>query len=128
MMADVVPPGCCAIENVSGNRIATPFAPPKPGNTPMITPSTMPANISIRLNHESATAKPPRRELISCIAGFQAKPKAASSGPLGNGTLNQTSNITKKTTIVTMLTAAIFSQPYLPRKRMKKAMKSAEAT
>ena len=30
---------------VSGRRIATPLAPPRPGSTPMITPSTMPTNI-----------------------------------------------------------------------------------
>src|SRR3954468_19741981 len=68
MMADVCPPGCCAIENVSGSRIATPLAPPSPGSTPMITPSVMPASMSSRLNQESATSKPPIRELISCMA------------------------------------------------------------
>jgi hypothetical protein len=68
MIAEVAPPGCCAIEKVSGSRIATPFAPPRPGSTPMITPSTMPANISIRLNHDMATAKPPMSDWISCIA------------------------------------------------------------
>src|SRR5688572_26265637 len=67
MIAEVAPPGCCAIWNVSGRRIATPLAPPSPGSTPMITPSTMPANISIRLNHESATPKPPIRFWISCM-------------------------------------------------------------
>ena len=30
--------------NVSGSRIATPLAPPRPGSTPMITPSTMPTD------------------------------------------------------------------------------------
>ena len=30
------------IEKVSGSRIATPLAPPRPGSTPMITPSVMP--------------------------------------------------------------------------------------
>ena len=30
------------IVNVSGSRIATPFAPPSPGSTPMMVPSTMP--------------------------------------------------------------------------------------
>ncbi len=44
--------------NVSGSRIATPFAPPSPGSTPMITPSVMPTSISIRLNGVSTTAKP----------------------------------------------------------------------
>src|SRR4051812_3644996 len=68
MIAEVCPPGCCAMENVSGSRIATPFAPPRPGRTPMITPRMIPANISIRLNHDRATAKPPIRDSISCIA------------------------------------------------------------
>src|SRR5579862_1068557 len=68
MIAEVCPPGCCAIEKVSGSRIATPLAPPSPGSTPMITPSVMPASISTRLNHESATAKPPIKLWISCIA------------------------------------------------------------
>jgi hypothetical protein len=30
------------IEKVSGKRIATPFAPPSPGSTPISTPSRMP--------------------------------------------------------------------------------------
>src|SRR5215216_5077831 len=70
MMAEVAPPGCWAIENVSGSRIATPLAPPSPGSTPMITPRTIPANISMRLNHDNATAKPPMSDWISCIAGL----------------------------------------------------------
>src|SRR6185295_6697344 len=70
MMAEVCPPGCCAIENVSGSRIATPLAPPRPGSTPMITPSTMPANISIRLNQVRATWKPPMSDWISCMAAL----------------------------------------------------------
>src|SRR6185312_12849879 len=68
MIAEVCPPGCCAIEKVRGSRIATPLAPPRPGSTPMITPRTTPASISTRLNHESATWKPPIRLWISCIA------------------------------------------------------------
>jgi len=44
--------------NVSGSRIATPFAPPRPGSTPMMTPRTMPTNISPRLNGVSAIEKP----------------------------------------------------------------------
>src|SRR4051794_25559565 len=70
MIADVAPPGCCAIWKVSGRRIATPLAPPRPGSTPMITPSTMPASISARLNHDIATAKPPSSDWISCMAGL----------------------------------------------------------
>src|SRR4029079_4147371 len=70
MIADVVPPGPCAIENVSGSRIATPLAPPSPGSTPMITPRMIPASISATLNHESATAKPPNSELISSMGAF----------------------------------------------------------
>jgi len=70
MMAEVCPPGCCAMENVSGSRIATPLAPPRPGSTPMMTPSVMPASISRTLNQESATWKPPIRDWISCMAGL----------------------------------------------------------
>ena len=46
------------IEKVSGNRMATPLAPPSPGSTPMSTPSTMPRNITPMLKGCSATAKP----------------------------------------------------------------------
>jgi hypothetical protein len=41
MMAEV---GC--IVNVSGSKIATPFAPPRPGKTPIKTPKIMPTNIN----------------------------------------------------------------------------------
>ena len=60
MMADVG-----GMENVSGSRIATPFAPPSPGKTPMMTPSRMPTIIKAKLYQESATLKPPMSELIS---------------------------------------------------------------
>ncbi len=46
------------IVNVSGSRIAMPFAPPSPGSTPMITPRLTPINMSSRLNGVNATAKP----------------------------------------------------------------------
>jgi hypothetical protein len=46
------------IENVSGSRIATPFAPPSPGSTPMITPSRIPITITSRLNGWRTVAKP----------------------------------------------------------------------
>ena len=46
------------IENVSGSRIATPLAPPRPGSTPMMTPSMMPTSITRMLNGWSTTAKP----------------------------------------------------------------------
>ena len=44
--------------NVNGSNIATPFAPPKPGNTPINIPSTMPKNISAIFTGDRATAKP----------------------------------------------------------------------
>ena len=53
MIADVG-----GIVNVSGSRIATPFAPPRPGSTPMMTPSTIPSTIRRMLNGCSTTAKP----------------------------------------------------------------------
>ena len=46
------------MENVSGSRIATPLAPPRPGSTPMMTPSMMPTSITRRLNGWMTTAKP----------------------------------------------------------------------
>ena len=95
------------IENVSGSRIATPLAPPRPGSTPMMTPSTMPTNISRKLNGVSTTAKPWNSALISAkvfLTGTDVAARrnaavssrattAGSSVPLGSGTLNQISNI-----------------------------------
>src|SRR5678809_1287030 len=68
MIAEVVPPGDCAMENVSGSRMATPLAPPRPGSTPMITPSTMPTNISPRFLKLRAMRKPPARDESSSIS------------------------------------------------------------
>src|ERR687888_113858 len=65
MIAEVVPPGVWAMEKVSGSRIATPFAPPRPGSTPMITPSTMPTSISSTFLKLRATRKPPARACSS---------------------------------------------------------------
>src|SRR5689334_17480112 len=73
MIAVVVPPGCCAMEKVSGSRIATPFAPPRPGSTPMITPSTMPTNMKATFLKLSATRKPCASDWISSI---NARPSA----------------------------------------------------
>jgi hypothetical protein len=50
---------------VNGNRIAIPFAPPKPGNTPIITPRVTPTSINSKLKGVIATAKPLNRALIS---------------------------------------------------------------
>src|SRR6185437_4066191 len=83
MIAEVCPPGCCAIEKVSGSRIATPFAPPNPGSTPMITPSVMPASISSRLNQERATSKPPIRCWICSIAMASGVSEGRFDRPLG---------------------------------------------
>src|SRR3954469_20809648 len=81
MIAEVVPPGLCAIENVSGSRMATPLAPPRPGSTPMITPSTMPTNISPRFLKLSAMMKPPARDASSSI--FLADAQQVLERPLG---------------------------------------------
>lgn len=53
------------IVNVSGNRIAMPFAPPNPGSTPMMTPRLTPINMSNRLNGVNAIAKPWNSALMS---------------------------------------------------------------
>src|SRR5918992_1650165 len=58
MIAEVAPPGVCAMPKVSGSRIATPFAPPRPGSTPISTPRITPTNMSAMLVGLSATAKP----------------------------------------------------------------------
>src|SRR5882762_3669649 len=100
MIAEVVPPGCCAIENVRGSRMATPFAPPRPGSTPMMMPRTTPTNISSRLSGDSATPNPCISALISstqppfpCAGARRANPPARRSiesqrdleRPLGKG-------------------------------------------
>src|SRR3989337_2586084 len=68
MMAEVCPSGVCAMAKVSGSRIATPFAPPRPGSTPMITPRITPVNIRARLVGVIATPKPCISDGISPIA------------------------------------------------------------
>src|SRR3970040_2101270 len=73
MIAEVWPSGVCAMPKVSGSRIATPFAPPRPGSTPMITPRITPVNMSARLVGVSATLKPCIRDWISSIASAQAQ-------------------------------------------------------
>src|SRR5581483_5040419 len=83
MIAEVVPPGRCAIEKVSGSRIATPFAPPSPGSTPMMMPSTTPMNISIRLKGDSATPKPWMREPSSSTSASSSEPQRRLERPLG---------------------------------------------
>jgi len=47
-----------SIVNVSGSKIATPFGPPNPGNTPTNTPSTNPTIIKASVFHVISTAKP----------------------------------------------------------------------
>src|SRR6188474_1661177 len=76
MIAEVAPPGVCAMPKVSGSRMATPFAPPRPGSTPMITPRITPVNISAMLVGVSATPKPCISAWISSMSvqpdpGFQ---------------------------------------------------------
>ena len=56
------------IENVSGSRIATPLAPPRPGSTPMTTPSRMPTIITPMLNGSRTVAKPFIKLPISSIS------------------------------------------------------------
>src|SRR5687768_8852442 len=68
MIAEVAPPGIWAMPKVSGSRIATPFAPPRPGSTPMITPRMIPVNISSRFVSDSATPNPCTSAWISSIS------------------------------------------------------------
>src|SRR5581483_10645849 len=75
---------------VSGSRIATPFGPPRPGNTPTKTPSTRPTIMKASVLNVSRTPNPrssrpnasiallsahpgcgePRFALLSCICAF----------------------------------------------------------
>src|SRR6476620_9952009 len=80
MIAEVVPPGLWAIENVRGSNIATPFAPPRPGKTPMITPRMTPANMRTRFFSDSAIAKPCSSEFSSSMS---IQPQGRLKGPLG---------------------------------------------
>src|SRR3970040_157301 len=73
MIAEVWPSGVAAMAKVSGSRIATPFAPPRPGSTPMITPRITPVNISARFFSVSATPKPCISDWISSIASAHAQ-------------------------------------------------------
>ena len=60
---------------VRGSKIATPLAPPRPGSTPMMTPSRMPTIIRARLYQDRATLKPPISE-VSCPLCLPAVPWA----------------------------------------------------
>src|SRR6478735_5660392 len=66
---------------VSGNRMATPLAPPRPGSTPMMTPSTTPVNISTRFISVIATPKPWISDWISSIAPPSIQPEPAFDRP-----------------------------------------------
>src|SRR3546814_5479571 len=48
---------------VSGNRMATPLAPPSPGSTPMSTPSVIPMNMYRQFMGSARTPKPAISEL-----------------------------------------------------------------
>ena len=61
--------------NVSGRRIATPLAPPSPGSTPMITPSTMPTTITMMLKGCSDDREAMKQ--ISDFFHFLARPTDA---------------------------------------------------
>ena len=56
------------MENVRGSRMATPLAPPRPGSTPMTTPSRMPTIMTPMLNGSRTVAKPCIKLAISSIS------------------------------------------------------------
>src|SRR4051812_47071127 len=57
------------IEKVRGSRMATPLAPPRPGSTPISTPSVMPTIISSRFIGVRMTLNPWSRDPISFMRG-----------------------------------------------------------
>src|SRR6478735_5366125 len=58
---------------VSGSRIATPLAPPRPGNTPISTPSVMPTNIRPMFIGVRTTANPCSSEFSSTMGSSVAQ-------------------------------------------------------
>ena len=56
------------MEKVSGNKMATPFAPPNPGRTPISTPSKIPTNINRTFWNVRATANPCIKLFMSSTA------------------------------------------------------------
>ena len=76
--------------NVSGSRIATPLAPPRPGRTPMMTPSRMPTIIKAKLYQDSATLKPPMSDAISSTSSpSRSLPRACELGSITLSTVNR---------------------------------------
>src|SRR6476646_1545558 len=61
------------IVKVSGSRMATPLAPPRPGSTPIRTPSVMPTNIRPMFIGVRTTAKPCSSEFSSTIRASAPK-------------------------------------------------------
>jgi hypothetical protein len=72
------------IVKVSGNKIATPLAPPKPGSTPMSTPKMMPTNIKPKFMGVRITAKPCSREFSSSISTHSGGANRLHSGSRGS--------------------------------------------
>ena len=99
---------------VSGRRIATPFAPPRPGSTPMMVPSRMPTTAIKRLNGVTATWKP-RKRFSSPTSQY---PNQASTGPLGMGTRNQVSKMRNVMTGTDVASATTVRQSWRPTQRM----------
>ena len=91
---------------VSGRRIATPLAPPRPGSTPMMVPRSIPTTAMKRLNGVTAIWKP-RKRFSSPTDQY---PNQASTGPLGIGTRNQVSKMMNEMTGTTVASATIVRQ------------------
>src|SRR5688572_13307129 len=85
MIAEVWPSGVCAMLKVSGSRMAMPLAPPSPGRTPMMTPSTTPVNMNTRFCQVSATAKPCNSDWISSTRPALKKAEPGLHRSLGQG-------------------------------------------
>src|SRR5687767_11960558 len=80
MIAEVAPPGVCAMPKVSGSRMATPLAPPSPGSTPISTPRITPTNMRPMLIGVRATPNPCARAWISSKL---VQPQPGFDGALG---------------------------------------------
>src|SRR3569623_566078 len=67
-----------SIANVTGNRIATPLGPPRPGNTPTTMPSIMPKNIRRILYGVRMTVNPCNSGRICSNSSSSVLPRSVS--------------------------------------------------
>src|SRR5256885_7117452 len=115
-----------SIVKVSGNKMATPFGPPKPGRTPTKMPSVNPSSMSASVFQVKSTLKPYARSSNDSIV--RHRPNSDSSGPFGMITSNATSKTRNMTAEKTNAVRSDFHAAMRPMKNIKPAMSRKLAT